>query len=385
MSTDGKDFQKNRLPWSRWKHAILIQYLKTMAAVLQSRGTTYVVDGFAGPGRYVEDGEDGSPLLAAKHAKSLYDENANYELRCINVESESEVFENLERATEPYKPLVENFHGSFGEYVRKILALIGTQPTLFFLDPIGVKGLEWDALLPIFSRYGLNGITELLIRFDARSAIRLTGSDITFHPTFNAILGETNSRYWQEYLENCGSSGQERRDCITDAYEDKIKTQFDYVARIPIKRSDDFIQYYLIYTTRNLKGIQVMNDVLAGVNDLRDRTLDAERISRDELVQLDMFATPSDTQLINELNTLKSIILSYMKKGETYRRDDLRAMIALQGNNFGRFSGTHYTAVLGGKSRKLDVPKTFATLKSQIVVTNEFGRGSDKATLMLVD
>ena len=69
MPTHPEDFQKALLPWSRWKHEILIKYLQAMAAILRTWRVIYYVDGFAGAGRYIDDEAEGSPLLAAKHAE----------------------------------------------------------------------------------------------------------------------------------------------------------------------------------------------------------------------------------------------------------------------------------------------------------------------------
>lgn len=379
MPTDPKAFQKSRLPWSRWKHAILINYLSTMAAILQSAGTIYYVDGFAGPGKYLEDGTKGSPLLAAEHARELSKTNENYSLRCINVESDGTVFPNLQNATSGFESLIENIHSNFGDSVEFILGKISEKPTLFFLDPIGLKGLEWNKLLPIYRR---KAITELLVRFDAKTALRLTGSDHNLHKTFNAIVGEGIS-YWNNYYADCGDSGQEKRECITQAYEDKLRKHFDYVARMPITRSDDQLQYYLLFATRNLKGVQAMNDVFYRIQDLRDRTLDEERRSQQRLKQLSMFEPHPEDRLLDELNNLKELILQVMQIGQEYRRDDLRAKVALVKDNFGRFSGTHFTATLGGNPRKIQVPKEFKNLKSQITILNQSTLGTDKVKISL--
>lgn len=378
MSTDGSTFQKSRLPWSRWKHAILINYLRTMAAILQSAGTIYYVDGFAGPGKYLEDGAKGSPLLAAEHARELSKTNENYSLRCINIESDDAVFPNLQNATSGFKPLVENIHDDFGDCVEPILEKIDKQPALFFLDPIGVKGLEWNKLLPLYQR---RATTELLIRFDVKTALRLTGSERNLHKTFNSIIGEDTSEYWVNYYANCEDSGHAKRECITTAYEDKLRDHFNYVARMPIKRSDDQLQYYLLFATRNLKGVQAMNDVFYGIQGLRDRTLDEERRSQRISKQLSIFR-PED-RLLDELNDLKRLVLQVMQIGQEYRRDDLRARVALVKDNFGRFSGVHFTATLGGKPRKIQVPEEFKNLKSRITTLNRHTLGTDKVKISL--
>ena len=380
MPTDPERFQQTRLPWSRWKHEILQNYLQVMAAVLRSWGVIYYVDGFAGPGRYIEDEIDGSPLLAAQHAHYLSSSNINYSLRCINVESVQTVFENLQESTRDFAEYVENLHGEFGALVPTVLRKVGNHPALFFLDPLGVKGLEWRNLIPILER---QHTTELLIRFDANAALRHTGSDTSHHATFNAILGEDTSNYWKMYLVDNDHSSQARRECLSKAYEDKLRLHFDYVGRIPILSADDSFKYYLLFATRSLKGMQVMNDVFYNMQGLRDRTLDDEKLEHERLVQMDMFEPSPEEKCLNELEFLCEEVVEVLKSGNSFKRDELRGHVASQGDNFGRFSGPQFTAVLGGRPTGVSVPTDFENLRARIQIHNGLTPGNDKVEISL--
>lgn len=382
MPTDPQAFQLARKPWSRWKHQILDSYLPAMATILQSRKTIYYVDGFAGPGRYTEDDTAGSPLLAARHAERLASSNSSYELKCLNVEADSKVFQNLQASTSDFNQFVHNYNGDFADFIQNILKEIADRPALFFLDPIGVKDLAWSVLDPLFQRVTT---TELLMRFDAQTALRLTGEGEHLHHTFNAVLGESDSRYWQDRLYRCGQSPTEKRDCLTKAYEDKVAEHFEYVTRIPIRDDRNRLKYYLLYATRNLKGVQLMNDVLVAMKDLRDRTLDEERQKHNRLQQQDMFAPSAQDLMFTELNLLKELVLTVLRDCQPIRRDDLRANVALIDDSFGRFSGSQITAVLGGRARKIEIPSGFVNLKSRIRIVNNSTLGNDKAKLKLVD
>lgn len=379
MPTHPEQFQKARFPWSRWKHAILLEYLKVMAAVLRTWEVIYYVDGFAGPGRYTDDEIDGSPLLAAQHAGMLAS-TADYSLKCINVESDPKVFQNLQTSLTTFSDHACNFNGEFGQYVPDILRIIGDKPGLFFLDPIGVKGLEWSALLPVFRR---ESTTELLVRFDAQTAMRLTGTGADLHKTFNSILGEENSDYWRDYVVNCEDGSHAKRECLTKAYEDKLAIHFPYVGRIPIKSWDDSLKYYLLFATRSLKGMQVMNDVCFKVQDLRDRTLDEERRIQDIPLQMNMFEPSEEDKALQELELLKNVALDALGNGEIFKRDELRGYVASLEDNFGRFSGSQFTAILGGAARKTKVPKDFKNIKAQIQIHNNKTLGVDTAEISL--
>ncbi len=173
MPQDPQKFASDMPEWSRWKHEILDNYLGAFAGILQGYGTVYFIDGFAGVGKYGDDSE-GSALRSAKLARSIhYNPKRNYNLHCINIEQDTDIYQRLEKNTATYSSFVSNYQGSFKEHVYSILGEIAEQPALFFIDPFGFKGIEWDSLLPIFQRQ--KGITEFLIRFDAPFVRRYTG------------------------------------------------------------------------------------------------------------------------------------------------------------------------------------------------------------------
>ena len=379
MPADANEFQKSLKEWSRWKHAILIEYLKAMAAILRSWGQIYYVDGFAGPGIYTDDGASGSPVLAARHARELTLSDADYSLKCINVELNANVFQNLENSTAEFKEGVVNYQGDFGHYVPEILEIIGNKPTLFFLDPIGLRGLEWNALLPIFRR---EATTEILLRFDAQTATRLTGTELGLHPTFNSIIGERNSEYWMRYVQDFTIRPSDKKSRLTKAYEDKLSQHFDFVARIPIRSSGNQIEYYLLYATRKFTGAKAMNDALFKITGLRARTLEEEERARNTVGQMNMFAAGSLDFVGTDLRDLKKCVLKILSDGSKIYRGELRAKVAMEGDNFGRFAGWQFTAVLGGRRDKR-VPKGFESLRDQIQIHNGLTVGNDKVEISL--
>lgn len=142
--------------WSARKLHVLTKYLDPAVKILphtqrQAHKTVYYVDGFAGRGVY-EDGSKGSPVLAAEHAQRLLDERKPYMLSCVNVEEDVENYTNLCRETARFGKNVQNIHGSFAGHISPVLSIIGLQPTLCFLDPFGVEGLDWVAVHKLISR-----------------------------------------------------------------------------------------------------------------------------------------------------------------------------------------------------------------------------------------
>ena len=180
---------------------------------------------------------------------------------------------DLVQATEQFSDyVIQNYLGSFGDYVDAILGEIGVQPALFFLDPIGLKGLEWENLSPIFERGSKPPseiVTELLIRYDAQTALRLAGFDkpklvySTTLQTFQNIYGVDDPEYWRSYIDKCDPEDKVcQKEAMTEAYQDRLRVFFKYVLRVPIKSREEKLQYFLIFATRNLKGVVAMNDAL---------------------------------------------------------------------------------------------------------------------------
>ncbi len=165
------EFFEELQEWSERKLRLLEKYLDASVRILGSIDQVYYVDGFAGAGIY-GDGAKGSPLRAAELAESIAQANKPYRLRCINVEEDDDNFNNLAGHTARFGNLVVNIHGPFADNVGRILATIGDRPAVFFLDPFGVKGMDWSVVKRIIVRPGR---TDVWIRFDTRLVRRLSG------------------------------------------------------------------------------------------------------------------------------------------------------------------------------------------------------------------
>lgn len=375
MPQDPKEFAEKDMPeWSRWKHEILLEYLGAFAGILQRYQTVYLVDGFAGAGKH-GDGSEGSALRSAKLARSIeHNPSRNYKLRCINVEQNEDIFEFLNQNTRNYSQFVSNYHGGFGDNVWKILGEIAEQPSLFFIDPFGFQDAEWDTLLPIFKRQPvpcMNIITEVLIRFDVPIVSRYAGSVGRDSPqakananTLFGLFGVNDEEQWMKLVENTGTTYSG----LAEAYQTRLREYFKYVVRMPIRKTTtNQFKYYLIFATQNEKAITAMNNVLYWVEDMRSREIYEAAESVGQLSLFDM----GENQIINELYTLKKLILEHLDVGSSVVRADLVTRIATLDDYLGAFSDSHFTAVLGGRTRKIKIPDNFESLEGRIVRDND--------------
>lgn len=391
MPQNPEKFSEKMPEWSRWKHEILLGYLGAFAGILQKFQTVIFVDGFAGAGKYDDDNK-GSALRTAELARSIkYNPKRNYELHCINVEQDEDVFIKLKENTENYSEFVSNYHGNFNDNIWKIMGEIAEQPTLFFIDPFGVKELNWDDLTPIFSRKPvgkINIITEFLARYDVQVISRLAGcvgkEDERSKRNVQVLLrifGFNSVVQWKDLIKKTGTTLMG----LTEAYQIRLREHFDYVVRMPIKRTDNgLLKYYLIFASRSEKAIKEMNHVLYKTEDMRDNVIDETTLKQPQ--QKGFFDDPTsmnvDYFLLNELNTLKKLVQNTLTKNHPINRAKLITKIATTDDYFGAFSDYHFTAVLGGNPRKIDVPKEFVSLKNEIELSK--APSNDKSLIKLL-
>ncbi|MPZ49682.1 MAG: three-Cys-motif partner protein TcmP [Dehalococcoidia bacterium] len=271
MSIPSNSFFERKREWSRRKHDVLSGYLPQFTRILgQYHGRIYAVDGFAGRGYYGEDEEreSGSPLLFAEIAAKL----ENYQLRCINVEVVRKEFENLQIATAPYLSHIDNRFGSFDRNVESILRDIGQSPTFFFLDPFGLKGLEWETMSKVGNRYkGFK--TELLINFNAPKFDRDAGwldsryerKRDSFLRRLDKVMGPSSN--WRGIFDK-DSSREERYREIATPYKSGLENEFGFIASIfPIRTVEDgSLKYYLIHAARHPLGRRIIGHIFYGVH-----------------------------------------------------------------------------------------------------------------------
>jgi three-Cys-motif partner protein len=269
------DFFTDPMWASLAKIAILRDYLTPFTYKLGSSppGRVWLVDGFAGAGRYDADetgrAEDGSPLASAKVARELELRNARQQLRTINVEADRDTFVRLIGNLAPYQHLCKNIPSSFEEALDEILETIQNDPALFFLDPFGVNGIEMRVLDRIRERAGK---TELLIHFSDRSVLRMAGhlddndqrkevgqkaadAKVT---RLNEMMG---THWWQGAWSNKALSTAERMEAIANLYEDQLRGRgFDHVHQIRMR--DNYLdrpKYRLFFCTRSVHGVELIS------------------------------------------------------------------------------------------------------------------------------
>lgn len=349
-----KPFFERKREWSRWKHGLLKRYLGQFSGIVGSKHqTVYYVDGFAGEGLYKDPPEDGSPMIAAKIAADVAARGRNFTLRCINIEPDG--YDQLCASTAAFGPsIVENRRGTFADNLDYVLATIGKKdPALFFLDPCGHKGMEWDVVLRIVER-AQTAITEVLLNF------YITKIDVHagyLHSTekqarkfvegLDALFGTDE---WRPIIE--GTTDKERRMLLlTDLYMGRLSKAFaaassrhGITARYAVKTIDGKLKYFIVYGTRHPRGARAMSEAVYRVTmEYEDAQVAATQAALDSALQRPLFSADSrSTQDEIDASIVRDLIPAILALPSKHRRFKLADLEeALLGEWFGRTVEKH--------------------------------------------
>ena len=147
-------FHKERKAWFQIKHQIVGTYLSLFLGKLWKFGDrVYYVDGFAGQGR-LDDGTEGSALIAAKLAAEPLQKCRKGLLHCINIESEPGSVRQPEKGNRALFSLCDKPSRHLSGQTPEILKLIGNHTAFFFIDPFGTQGAEISTLKELGARFG---------------------------------------------------------------------------------------------------------------------------------------------------------------------------------------------------------------------------------------
>lgn len=175
--TEHADFFQAVKPAAVLKHAVLEGYVKVFTTMTGSTGsgTVWVVDAYAGPGEYAQDGDEpavpGSPRIVCDLAESLA--GSGRRLRGIFIEQKRTYAAQLRSVVGTSAEHVV-YEGTAGDHLSNALALAGSDPVLLFLDPFGVS-LPLDVLVTAVKARPRGAKTEILLNFNLEAVSRIGG------------------------------------------------------------------------------------------------------------------------------------------------------------------------------------------------------------------
>ena len=273
QQNEANAFFDKRTPWSKVKHEVLSRYLDVYVSKVGSyEDHLFFVDGFAGCGIY-DDGNVGSPLIAAMKSSRPLTHTSAGKLRCIFVEEDTSNAAALEKALMDNFPNVQTtiLPGKFDAVLPDILKQIGKAPTFFFIDPFGFQSIDLELLRKIKANTSCK--SEVLLRFDdiylkRMGSFAATHSQNVHAPsvkkaaqTFaikcSAVLGVD----WSNASDSC-------REDIVASYCDLIKQEglYKFAISYPVKNPETGgHHYYLVHFCNFEDGYIHMADFMGQI------------------------------------------------------------------------------------------------------------------------
>jgi len=273
-------FFKAKKPWSKVKDKIVGDYVRCYLKTVQHlERQILIVDGFAGPGRF-GDNTPGSPIIICDAISATA--KGKVGIGCFFADTHPGHRAALESALADYikRGVTKKAYDDCAEALTRALE-VGTKATLFFyLDPYGIKDLEFEMVKQIYERDPRRS-TEVLINFNFRTFMRMSGnwgygdsaSEVSRKvkagkvDTVNRVMG---GDYWQGIVTDPFLDKIAREDAVVNAYMDRVRRFFPFVYAIPVCErneseyavpTDELARYHLIFGTRSRRAVVYMNDV----------------------------------------------------------------------------------------------------------------------------
>ena len=272
------DFFTDKREWSKLKDQILDHYLAPYLAKITTSGRpTRIADCFAGKGKF-DDGQEGSPLIIARHLAAMLAKNPSLDIKAIFIEQKysADLQANLNGA-----PGCEVIPGEYEQCVLRFLSgnVERDRNYFFYIDPYGIKSLDF-AHFARLKQVGFASL-EMLINLNTTGFLRegcrllnlaravpdwaddldyeLDGKNTPIR--MDAIAG---GDYWQAILADFQSGTvdfHQAEAAFVDGYTERLGSHFKYVVNIPIKeRSHHMPKYRLVFATDYHDGFFLMAD-----------------------------------------------------------------------------------------------------------------------------
>jgi three-Cys-motif partner protein len=270
-------FEKKR-SWSKIKDEIVGKYIDAYLRTVHGlHSPVVIVDAFAGPGIFGDDSL-GSPLIICN---TIRENLRRVGIRCVFADIRPAHRDALKTALS--KEIAEGLaEAPLPDCTKALTKALESHPNatiFFYLDPYGIRDLEFEMLRQIYQRSQRRS-TELLMNFSYRWFMRLSGnwaygasaSDVAQRvkdakvETVDAVMG---GDYWRPIVTNPKLSKTEREEAVISAYLERVR-QFCRAYAVPVKErqedqpgipDDELAHYHLIFATRSPRAVVYMNDI----------------------------------------------------------------------------------------------------------------------------
>lgn len=260
-----------------YKHSILSYYLSMWSTILGSASKDVVFwDCFAGRGTYA-GGQPGSPLLAMEESRKCQTGKKVINLSCVLIEKDRANYKELKKNLRELYPESENetwfvYNSDYIDIYERVengeieeLQHLKRKPTLFFLDPIGFKGMPLDIIRRMMSRRRCEVLITLMVE-----NIKRHRNNVSVQNHFKEIFGVDDLTRLNEI---CARPKPEAK--IAEYYEERLRSRNGANIRHtlsfpfePTRRS--VILYYLVFGSNHDAGLKAMHTTMRAISNNPD-------------------------------------------------------------------------------------------------------------------
>lgn len=265
--------------WTWIKHTILSRYLRPWSRKVGTLSDTiWVVDCFAGAGSYDDTvtGEhvEGSPVISAVEARRYANSRPGRQMRVICVERNRKNYEDLVARVSGFDDVVTTFHGNFGRHIETVTQMIGNDPALILLDPIGLKAITAETCRALLER---KGKTDIFVIVDFGIVHRTRGQLLAHGMPNPDIPGAAanaanidaffgGSKRWRQ-VEKWRPVEEREQSYLQIYYEEVLDEWFDYRSACPVRSTYDATpEYWMVNAASHIDAYHVMNDEIVKVD-----------------------------------------------------------------------------------------------------------------------
>lgn len=324
MAKKNDDFFKVKKPWSKVKDELLGCYLKPyIQKILHTRQPIVYVDCFAGKGKF-EDGNPGSPIIALNIMKECLGQTkiSNCSIRPFFIDMS--YADDLRINLADYGK-VNIISGRYENVIEKILEYQSGCNVFLYIDPYGIKALDFQLFKSFSTKYKFNSI-ELLINMNSfgfiREGCRVLGVPFENSDIFDDLIEyestklEANEKsinilnkiaggdYWQSIIKDKNRkklSVYEAEAKFAEQYCNRLRQNYKYVLNMPIKiKRGQIPKYRMIHATNHVEGCLLMVDNICG----RWQLLEDIQNSG----QMQLWEENYNNELVNEEQIRKKVI-----------------------------------------------------------------------------
>ncbi|MDL1891951.1 three-Cys-motif partner protein TcmP [Sphingobacteriales bacterium CHB3] len=276
------------------KIVILEKYLTAWFQILgrtRKKQDLWYIDGFAGPGKYLNYPK-GSPVAALAAARSsLLSSKQNWiaqDIRCSFIESDEGRFNSLSQEIKDFENEEKLKFNAINETFVNGLTQIQAEanspfrlrfPIFVFIDPCGATGVPFKIVSNILAQ----PTAEILLNFDADGIARIYAAkeSANHESILNEIFGDDS---WKHRLSIVNSFGKQCREVLA-LYKEKLRQLkgIRYVFAFEMRTKLNSLNYFLVFASQHPLGLEKMKEAMKAVDQSGEYCFSDARIDQELL------------------------------------------------------------------------------------------------------